>query len=320
MALLLVLLFIVVPIVELFVIIQIGQAIGVLPTIALLILDSVLGAALMRSQGRAAWLRFNRALAEGRDPGPGGHGRRARDLRRRAAADAGLPQRHLRPDPAAAADAGDRAHGAAAPLRRPRSWRARRAARRRGWAGCSRSKRARARGGAGPAGRRRRPRASRRRRRRGHGDRGPARPAASCRDGQRRRRGAARERGPGVSRRGHVLVRRPGRAALRPRARGHRRRRGERLRGASSPAASWSTRRPRRRSRSTPPTAGTRCARRASHCTVVDAAGGLDAGLRRRRRRVRAALRGALGPRRARPRQPGRAGRRDGGLRAALRA
>jgi UPF0716 protein FxsA len=69
MALVLVLVFIVVPIVELFVLIQIGQAIGILPTIALLILDSVLGALLMRSQGRAAWRRFNRALAEGRVPG-----------------------------------------------------------------------------------------------------------------------------------------------------------------------------------------------------------------------------------------------------------
>jgi UPF0716 protein FxsA len=69
MPLLLVLVFIVVPIAELYVLIQIGQAIGVLPTIALLILDSILGAALMRQQGRAAWLRFNRALAEGRVPG-----------------------------------------------------------------------------------------------------------------------------------------------------------------------------------------------------------------------------------------------------------
>ena len=69
MGLLLFVLFIVVPIVELAVIIQIGQAIGVLPTIALLIADSVLGAALMRSQGRSAWLRFNAALAEGRVPG-----------------------------------------------------------------------------------------------------------------------------------------------------------------------------------------------------------------------------------------------------------
>ncbi len=69
MGLVLFVLFIVVPIAELYVLIQIGQAIGVLPTIALLILDSVLGAALMRSQGRAAWMRFNRALAEGRVPG-----------------------------------------------------------------------------------------------------------------------------------------------------------------------------------------------------------------------------------------------------------
>jgi UPF0716 protein FxsA len=68
-ALVLVFLFIVVPIAELYVLIQIGQAIGILPTIALLILDSILGAALMRSQGRAAWMRFNAALAEGRVPG-----------------------------------------------------------------------------------------------------------------------------------------------------------------------------------------------------------------------------------------------------------
>src|SRR5215207_9934593 len=69
MPLLLFILFIVVPILELYVLIQIGQSIGVLPTIALLIADSVLGAALMRSQGRAAWLRFNTAIAEGRVPG-----------------------------------------------------------------------------------------------------------------------------------------------------------------------------------------------------------------------------------------------------------
>src|SRR4051795_6832967 len=68
MPLLPILLFIVVPIVELFVIIQVGEAIGVLPTIALLIADSVLGSLLMRSQGRAAWRRFNAALAEGRMP------------------------------------------------------------------------------------------------------------------------------------------------------------------------------------------------------------------------------------------------------------
>jgi UPF0716 protein FxsA len=64
----LLILFIVVPILELYVIIQIGQSIGALPTIALLIADSILGSMLMRSQGRAAWRRFNEALAAGRPP------------------------------------------------------------------------------------------------------------------------------------------------------------------------------------------------------------------------------------------------------------
>jgi UPF0716 protein FxsA len=65
----LVALFIVVPIVELYVIIQIGSLIGVWPTIALLLADAVLGSLLLRHQGRGAWRRFNAALAEGRFPG-----------------------------------------------------------------------------------------------------------------------------------------------------------------------------------------------------------------------------------------------------------
>src|SRR5881409_2386721 len=64
----LILLFIVVPIAEIYVIIQVGHAIGALPTIALLIVDSILGAMLMRSQGRAAWRRFNEKIAAGRPP------------------------------------------------------------------------------------------------------------------------------------------------------------------------------------------------------------------------------------------------------------
>ena len=68
MPLLLVLLFIVVPIAELFVIIQVGEQIGVLWTIAILVADSILGSMLMRSQGRAAWRRFNVALQAGRPP------------------------------------------------------------------------------------------------------------------------------------------------------------------------------------------------------------------------------------------------------------
>jgi UPF0716 protein FxsA len=65
----LVALFIVIPIVELYVIIQIGSLIGVWPTIALLIADALLGSLLLRHQGRGAWRRFNAALAEHRFPG-----------------------------------------------------------------------------------------------------------------------------------------------------------------------------------------------------------------------------------------------------------
>src|SRR5215203_2478342 len=68
MPFLLVALFIAVPIAELAVIIQVGQAIGVWWTIAILVADSVLGSVLMRSQGRAAWRRFNAALQAGRPP------------------------------------------------------------------------------------------------------------------------------------------------------------------------------------------------------------------------------------------------------------
>ena len=64
----LVLLFIVVPIAELAVIIQVGEAIGVWWTIAILIADSILGSVLMRAQGRAAWRRFTDAMQAGRVP------------------------------------------------------------------------------------------------------------------------------------------------------------------------------------------------------------------------------------------------------------
>jgi UPF0716 protein FxsA len=65
---LLLLLFIVVPIAELAVIIQVGQLIGVWWTIAILVADAVLGSMLARSQGRAAWRRFNEAIQSGRPP------------------------------------------------------------------------------------------------------------------------------------------------------------------------------------------------------------------------------------------------------------
>jgi UPF0716 protein FxsA len=65
---LLLIIFVLVPIAELAVIIQVGQEIGVWWTIAILIADSILGSLLMRSQGRIAWRRFNEALQAGRPP------------------------------------------------------------------------------------------------------------------------------------------------------------------------------------------------------------------------------------------------------------
>jgi UPF0716 protein FxsA len=68
MGLVVLILFIALPIAELYVIIQVAGGIGLAPTLALLILDGFLGAALARSQGRVAWQRFNLALAESRVP------------------------------------------------------------------------------------------------------------------------------------------------------------------------------------------------------------------------------------------------------------
>jgi UPF0716 protein FxsA len=64
----LVFIFIVLPLAELYVIIQVGSLIGVWWTLAILIADSILGSMLLRSQGRAAWRRFNETLAAGRPP------------------------------------------------------------------------------------------------------------------------------------------------------------------------------------------------------------------------------------------------------------
>src|SRR4051794_41658238 len=75
MPLLLIVLFIVVPIAELYVIIQVGQLIGVVPTLLLLLADALLGSMLLKHQGRGAWRRFNEALAARRFPGrEGGDG------------------------------------------------------------------------------------------------------------------------------------------------------------------------------------------------------------------------------------------------------
>src|SRR3954453_19942082 len=64
----LILLFIVVPIAELYVIIKVGDLIGAPLTIALLIADSLLGSWLLKSQGRVVWQRFQQTMQAGRIP------------------------------------------------------------------------------------------------------------------------------------------------------------------------------------------------------------------------------------------------------------
>jgi len=65
---LLVLALLVVPLVEIYVLVQVGQVIGALPTIALLLLMSLLGAWLLRREGARTWAAFRRALGTGRVP------------------------------------------------------------------------------------------------------------------------------------------------------------------------------------------------------------------------------------------------------------
>jgi UPF0716 protein FxsA len=68
MAVLLVLLFILVPIVEVYLIIQVGQVVGPWWTIALLIGISVLGSYLIKREGRRAWRALQSAMQSGRLP------------------------------------------------------------------------------------------------------------------------------------------------------------------------------------------------------------------------------------------------------------
>ncbi|HET7722183.1 MAG TPA: FxsA family protein [Acidimicrobiales bacterium] len=65
----LVLLFLVVPLAELYVIIQVGQALGALNTIALLIIISAIGAWLVKREGMSVWKRFQRQIEAGAVPG-----------------------------------------------------------------------------------------------------------------------------------------------------------------------------------------------------------------------------------------------------------
>ena len=60
--------FLVVPIVEIAVIIQVGQLIGVWPTVVLLVVESALGAWLVRREGRRAWGSLQAVFSEGGSP------------------------------------------------------------------------------------------------------------------------------------------------------------------------------------------------------------------------------------------------------------
>lgn len=65
----LLLLLLIVPFVELYVIIQVAHAFGALDTVALLILVSVAGAWLMKREGVSVWRRFRRQVEAGHVPG-----------------------------------------------------------------------------------------------------------------------------------------------------------------------------------------------------------------------------------------------------------
>jgi UPF0716 protein FxsA len=60
--------FVIVPLAELYVIFVVGDAIGILPTLAILVADSLIGSMLLKSQGRAVWRRFNETMSSGRIP------------------------------------------------------------------------------------------------------------------------------------------------------------------------------------------------------------------------------------------------------------
>jgi UPF0716 protein FxsA len=61
-------LFVIVPLVEIYLVIQAGQAIGVGWTVLILVVDSLLGAALLKREGSAAWRALREALSSYRMP------------------------------------------------------------------------------------------------------------------------------------------------------------------------------------------------------------------------------------------------------------
>ncbi len=63
-----VVLFLIIPIVEIFILIKSGEVIGVFPTIILVVLTAIIGAALLRQQGLSTLARFQKNMSQGKLP------------------------------------------------------------------------------------------------------------------------------------------------------------------------------------------------------------------------------------------------------------
>ena len=63
------LLFVVVPIIELMLLIELGQFVGIVPTLALVVATGIGGAAMARAEGLRVLFQFQQELAQGRLPG-----------------------------------------------------------------------------------------------------------------------------------------------------------------------------------------------------------------------------------------------------------
>ncbi len=61
-------LFLIIPIIEIFFLIKVGEVIGALPTIVLVVLTAVIGAGLLRQQGLSTLARLQQSLGQGKLP------------------------------------------------------------------------------------------------------------------------------------------------------------------------------------------------------------------------------------------------------------
>ena len=66
---LMLLFFLTVPVIEVWLLVSVGQRIGALATLAILVLQAILGGWLMRREGAKAWRALNESVSSGRLPG-----------------------------------------------------------------------------------------------------------------------------------------------------------------------------------------------------------------------------------------------------------